>query len=267
MDSIYRPIFGLARLGGLVFVADNRYAQGRAADDAAESYHHRAIQLTSAATRPKLRHGFEKLGRSILLTAFTYMTWQPTTSIIRITQMLWPIIGDYVKRVGPTALGWTLQGEYLFERKQFDAAYQSLREALDLSSTNYRAHELLGLIFSLHRHYDLGLEELKTAVAQNPLSAQTTSTAAASTTVWQIIRLLASNSHHASSSIPSIRKQPKISASRSKLWATCQALWNGTGRLLHSIRPGKHRAPNCLTCALPHSCRNSLVTMPMPRNC
>ncbi len=82
------------------------------------------------------------------------------------------VIRDSVKRSGPTALAWTLQGELLFEQKQYDAAYQSLRSALDISSDNYRAHELLGLIFSIHKRPGLGLEELQTAVKQNPNSAQ-----------------------------------------------------------------------------------------------
>lgn len=82
------------------------------------------------------------------------------------------VLGDYVKRSGPTSLGWTLQGELLFEQHQYDLAYQSLRSALDMSDDNYRAHELLGLIFSALDRYALGLEELKTAAKQNPDSPQ-----------------------------------------------------------------------------------------------
>ncbi|MFN7995643.1 MAG: tetratricopeptide repeat protein [Bryobacteraceae bacterium] len=82
------------------------------------------------------------------------------------------VIRDYVKRLGPTALAWTLQGELLFEQKKYDAAYQSLSSALDLSKINYRAHELLGLIFSIHRRYSPALDELKLAAEQNPGSAQ-----------------------------------------------------------------------------------------------
>ncbi len=82
------------------------------------------------------------------------------------------VIRDYVKRLGPTALAWTLQGELLFEEKNYDAAYQSLSSALDLSNVNYRAHELIGLIFSVHRRYSLALDELKIAAEQNPTSAQ-----------------------------------------------------------------------------------------------
>jgi tetratricopeptide (TPR) repeat protein len=82
------------------------------------------------------------------------------------------VIRDSVKRSGPTALAWTLQGEVLFQQKLYDAAYQSLRSALDVNNDNYRAHELIGLIFSLNHRHMLGLEELKIAVQQNPGSAQ-----------------------------------------------------------------------------------------------
>jgi tetratricopeptide (TPR) repeat protein len=82
------------------------------------------------------------------------------------------VIRDCVERSGPTALAWTLQGELLFEKKDYDPAYQALRSALDLSNINYRAHELIGLIFAAHRRYALALEELKIAVEQNPASAQ-----------------------------------------------------------------------------------------------
>jgi len=60
------------------------------------------------------------------------------------------ILRAYVKHAGPTATGWTLQGELLFEQQQYDLAYQSLRSALDISNDNYRAHELLGLFFPIY---------------------------------------------------------------------------------------------------------------------
>lgn len=82
------------------------------------------------------------------------------------------IIRDFVKRTGPTALAWTLQGELLFERGDYDPAFQSLRKAIEISTVNYRAHELIGLIFSINRRYALALDEMKIAVQQNPNSAQ-----------------------------------------------------------------------------------------------
>ena len=41
-----------------------------------------------------------------------------------------------------------------------------------MSTVNYRAHELIGLIFSVDRRYALALDEMKIAVQQNPNSAQ-----------------------------------------------------------------------------------------------
>src|SRR5690348_7441649 len=82
------------------------------------------------------------------------------------------VLRNYVKRSGPTPLGWTLQGELLFEQRHYNLAYQSLRSALDMSNDNYRAHELLGLIYSVFGKYSLGLGELKIAAQQNPISPQ-----------------------------------------------------------------------------------------------
>lgn len=173
MHFMYRLIFRLAALGVPLCMATVAIAQGQAADETAENYHRRAIQLTSAGDETEAAAWFRKAweadpsnGLYVHDLATYYIHHHDYSEALA-------VIADYVKRAGPTALGWTLQGEYLFERQQYDASYQSLREALDLSNTNYRAHELLGLIFSLHRHYDLGLEEMKTAVEQSPQSAQT----------------------------------------------------------------------------------------------
>lgn len=138
-----------------------------------EDYHNLAIHMASAGRTSEAGELFRKAWE-IDPTNEVYVH---DLAVYYIHQHDYPralgVITDHVKRSGPTALGWTLQGEYLFEQKQLDAAYQSLREALDLSPTNYRAHELTGLIFALHRRYGLALEELKIAVAQNPNSAQT----------------------------------------------------------------------------------------------
>jgi protein O-GlcNAc transferase len=168
-----RCFFCVTVLSGMLYIAPAVSAQDLASYGTAAAYHDRAIQLTSAEDSPEAVVWFRKAwemepGNEIYVhdLAVYYIHHHDYPNALA-------VIGDYVKRSGPTALGWTLQGEYLFERKQYDAAYQSLREALDISNTNYRAHELMGLIFSVHRHYDLGLEELKTAAAQNPNSAQT----------------------------------------------------------------------------------------------
>jgi tetratricopeptide (TPR) repeat protein len=82
------------------------------------------------------------------------------------------VIRDNVTRHGPTALGWTLEGELLFEQKQYGPAYECLQNALKLSLTNARAHELIGLILVVHRRNMEALEELRIAAQQNPESPQ-----------------------------------------------------------------------------------------------
>jgi len=83
------------------------------------------------------------------------------------------IIKDYTRRQGETGLSWLLQGEVLFAKKEFARAYQSLRRSLEFSSDNYRAHQLMGLIYVLAQRELNALEELQIAAQQNPYSAQT----------------------------------------------------------------------------------------------
>jgi len=83
------------------------------------------------------------------------------------------IIKDYTLRQGENRLGWLLQGEVLFAQKEFAKAYEALRRSLEFSSNNYRAHQLMGLIYFLARRELDALEELRIAAQQNPLSAQT----------------------------------------------------------------------------------------------
>lgn len=138
----------------------------------AEQSHMRAIQLASAGKTAEASEWFKKAweekpteGRYVHDLAVHYIHSRDYSNALA-------VISDYVKREGPTALAWTLQGELLFEQKQYDPAYQSLQSALEISKDNYRAHELTGLILSIHRRHTLALEELKIAVEQNPLSAQ-----------------------------------------------------------------------------------------------
>jgi tetratricopeptide (TPR) repeat protein len=171
--STYRYFLFVTALGALLYLAPTSAAQELAPEGTAKDYHDRAIQATSVDDLPEAERWFRRaweMDRSndvyVHDLAVYYIHHHEYSDALA-------VMADHVRRSGPTALGWTLQGEYLFERKQFEASYESLREALDLSNTNSRAHELLGLIFSVHRRYDLGLEELKTAVVQNPESAQT----------------------------------------------------------------------------------------------
>jgi tetratricopeptide (TPR) repeat protein len=144
----------------------------RAASAAGEQYHLRALELVSAGDSSGAGTWFRK--------AWEANPEEPRyvqdLTIYYIHQKNFPkaleTIRDYVKRLGPTALAWTLQGELLFEKRQYDPAYQSLRSALEISNLNYRAHELLGLILSVYRRYGPALEEMRVAAEQNPRSAQ-----------------------------------------------------------------------------------------------
>jgi tetratricopeptide (TPR) repeat protein len=84
------------------------------------------------------------------------------------------VIRDHVARNGATALGYALQGELLFVQKQYGLAYESLMRAVELShGSDYRVHELLGLIHVIDRHDPDAVHELQVAATQNPASPQT----------------------------------------------------------------------------------------------
>ena len=82
------------------------------------------------------------------------------------------IIKDYVKVCGETALGWELESELLFKRKQYDAAFEAAQRSLGLSGDNTRMHEMLGLIWTIRRQNDAALLELGKASALDPKRAQ-----------------------------------------------------------------------------------------------
>lgn len=82
------------------------------------------------------------------------------------------VIKDYVRRLGGTALSWHLQGEWLFAQKRYQPAFESLRRSLEISNANYRAHEIIGLIYIIGRRELDALQELQIAAQQNPNSAQ-----------------------------------------------------------------------------------------------
>ena len=82
------------------------------------------------------------------------------------------VIKDYVGRRGATALSWHLQGEWLFAQKLYQPAFESLRRSLEISNANYRAHQIIGLIYIVGRRELDALEELQISAQQNPNSAQ-----------------------------------------------------------------------------------------------
>ncbi|PYV26540.1 MAG: hypothetical protein DMG24_06830, partial [Acidobacteria bacterium] len=60
-------------------------------------------------------------------------------------------IREYVKLCGATALGYELEAELLFQRKQFEPAQIAVQRSLELSDNNARMHELFGLIYATKR--------------------------------------------------------------------------------------------------------------------
>jgi tetratricopeptide (TPR) repeat protein len=141
-------------------------------DVVAEQHYGRAVELaTSGAAAPpekEFRSAWERNPENFKyvqgLTAFYIHDHQYEKAI--------DVLRDHTTRHGATALGWTLQGELLFEQKNYPAAYECLRKALEVSQNNSRAHELIGLIFVVYQKDMEALEELKTAAAQNPSSPQ-----------------------------------------------------------------------------------------------
>lgn len=81
-------------------------------------------------------------------------------------------IKDYVKVCGETALGWELESELLFKRKQYDAAFEAAQHSLGLFGDSARMHEILGLIWTIRHQNEAALLELEKASALDPGQAQ-----------------------------------------------------------------------------------------------
>lgn len=82
------------------------------------------------------------------------------------------VIRDYTKLCGVTALGYALEGELLFQQRDYDAAPLAIAASLGLSSSNARMHELLGLICVIKQNNTAALSELEEAEKLAPDSAQ-----------------------------------------------------------------------------------------------
>ncbi len=82
------------------------------------------------------------------------------------------VIRDYVKACGPTSLGWSLEAELLFKKKQYDGAYEAAQHSLALSNEDARMHEMVGLIYVVKRQNGAAVLELKKAAELDSESAQ-----------------------------------------------------------------------------------------------
>lgn len=83
------------------------------------------------------------------------------------------VIRDYTKLCGATALGYALEGELLFQQKQYDSAQSAIAASLALADNDARMHELMGLIWVIKEKNDAALMELEKAEKLAPDSAQT----------------------------------------------------------------------------------------------
>lgn len=82
------------------------------------------------------------------------------------------VLRVYVKRSGPTSLGWALQAELLFQERHYDLAFRSAEIATKISNNNFRTHEIIGLVFAVYGKYPASLKEMMTAAAQDPNSTE-----------------------------------------------------------------------------------------------
>lgn len=176
MSSVRLVVF--AFLGGAVGTASVLFAEQpcrvtQPVDSVAESHYATALKLVLAhkteAAEPEFEAAWDREPdekRYIHgVTAFYVYEHQFGKAL--------SIIKAYVGRCGSSDLAYALQGELLFEQKEYKLSYLSLRRALELSNNeNYRAHQLIGLIYLLHRRPFDAIDELKTAANQRPDNAE-----------------------------------------------------------------------------------------------
>ena len=82
------------------------------------------------------------------------------------------VVRDYTKLCGPTAMSYGLEGESLFQQKQYDSALKAVALSLGLSANNARMHELLGLILFTKRHNAGARSEMEKAEQIEPENAE-----------------------------------------------------------------------------------------------
>ena len=78
------------------------------------------------------------------------------------------VIKEYVNLCGATALGWALESELLFKKRQYDAAYEAAQNSLHLANDDARMHEMLGLIYITKRQNAAAAIELGKATTLDP---------------------------------------------------------------------------------------------------
>jgi protein O-GlcNAc transferase len=78
------------------------------------------------------------------------------------------VVRDYTRLCGVTAVGYALEGELLFQQRQFDPASLAIAASLRLSDKSPRMHELLGLIYFATEKHAPAIYELERASGLDP---------------------------------------------------------------------------------------------------
>jgi tetratricopeptide (TPR) repeat protein len=82
------------------------------------------------------------------------------------------VLRRYVNLCGATALGYALEAELLFQQKHYDSAQLAVLDSLQLSPSDARMHELLGIIYVTIKQDTAASLELKKAAELDPDNAQ-----------------------------------------------------------------------------------------------
>lgn len=151
---------GCADSGHSLLLADPTAIDLEAGKDA-EQHFVQGLQLKSAGDNARAESEFKTAladnpeeGRYVRELAYLYIGGKRDDDAVRLIQ-------KYTHLCGDTALAYSLAGELLFQRKQFDAARLAIAKSLKLSDQSPRMHELLGLTY-LSKN---GAEALSTALS------------------------------------------------------------------------------------------------------
>ncbi len=120
-----------------------------------------------ALVHPKSTYG--KFGNSSQTIRQLSSDWYCSSSTNTNFPTLWTHFEHTSRRsVWACPLGWTLQGELLFEEHDYDRSFESLHNALAISNDNWRGHEIIGLIFTVNGDFLGAIREMTMAAHQNP---------------------------------------------------------------------------------------------------
>jgi tetratricopeptide (TPR) repeat protein len=138
----------------------------------AEGHYLRGVQLRSSGDAS----GAEKELGAAVTGAPGYGKYVKALVLLYIDEERYPVaiqvLRQYVNLCGVTALGYALEAELLFKQKHFDAAQLAVLDSLQLSPTDPRMHELLGIIYITIKQNTAASLELKKAAELDPGNPQ-----------------------------------------------------------------------------------------------